>query len=822
MHKNTALKMYLFLVAVIIGLGLIGTISTYYLQKNNIEKYANTNVIIYNQRFDTYIDEEAHIMESYLKLIEDKKELRSAFIKSDKTELFKKTESILKHLKSNNEITHFYFIKPDGKILLRVHDENKSNDIVNRYTFLKAKQTNKSFYGVEFGIKKNYTLRLVLPWIVDGKTIGYLELGKEIDKISETLSKQKGIEIFYAIQKSQFQNSEKSVQEKLKSYMQTRDYYVVYQTLPSNNKIIDFIETHNSDTKWLEIDNQYYICYVEDFEDVSKITLGEKVFLVNVTKEYGDLLKSVTNYSIIMLLVTSLLLLVVFILLRNKQKMLNDAFLKIEAKTLEQKSLLSLFDKGDFVLFRWNNDERWSIDYVSSNVESLFGYTKDEFLNSEIIYANCIYKEDLERVFGEVRYGQQNNSDFFKHEPYRIVAKDGTVKWVLDHTVLNKDSNGNITHFLGYIIDITDEENNKKILQAQKEEFETVFKFSKDGIAILHLELNFLDFNEAYREMVGFAKEELLQKSCTELTAPEFKERSTEALKSVIEIGHIENVEKVCIVKDNRRIIVNMSVSLLPDKQRFLLLTKDVTNLKALEEQSKLASMGEMIGNIAHQWRQPLSVISTNATGMIMQHEYGLLNDELLLASCNQINENAQYLSKTIDDFRNFIQGDTNLNFVHVSKIINEALNILKGNLSNHYINLVLSIEDDIEINTNKNELEQAIINIVNNAKDAVAENVTEEDRVIFISTKKLDDVSLELKICDNGGGIPLDVIDKIFEPYFTTKHKSRGTGLGLSMVNQIIRERYHQKLNVYNEKIEYNGKEFMGTCFVIIFSSTN
>jgi nitrogen fixation/metabolism regulation signal transduction histidine kinase len=132
----------------------------------------------------------------------------------------------------------------------------------------------------------------------------------------------------------------------------------------------------------------------------------------------------------------------------------------------------------------------------------------------------------------------------------------------------------------------------------------------------------------------------------------------------------------------------------------------------------------------------------------------------------------------------------------------------------------VLTLEDDLKINTNKNEFEQAIINIVNNAKDAVVENVAEEDRVIFISSHKIDDKSLAFKICDNGGGIPQNIITKIFEPYFTTKHKSIGTGLGLSMVNQIVRERYHQKLNVYNDKLEYNGKEFTGACFVIIFTT--
>jgi PAS domain S-box-containing protein len=700
-----------------------------------------------------------------------------------------------------------------------VHDFERDSDIVNRYTFLKAKEKNGLFYGIEFGIKKNYTLRVVAPWIVDGKIIGYIELGKEIDKISDTLSKQLGMEIFYAVQKSNYNNSTQFTKDNLKRYMQTREHYIAYQTIPSNKNIIDFIDSNTKQSQWLSFENKYFIAYRDTFQDVTKKTLGVKVYLVDITKEFHELVSSLTYYGIIMVFGTVLFLTVIYFFVRKKQLSLDNALLEIEAKNLEQKNLLSLFDKGDSVLFRWNNDDLWSINYVSSNVINLLGYSKDEFLNSQVVYANCIYPDDLARVFEEVQKGQQNGNDFFRHEPYRIVTKNGKIKWILDYTVLDKDKNGNLTHFLGYIIDITNEQENEEKVRAQKEEFEAIFKYSKDGIAIVDLETHFLDFNDAYIKMTGYTREELLTKSCMELTSPEYREQSGKAIATVLETGHIENFEKVCIVNDGKRIVTNMSVSLLPDKKRLLLVTKDVTALKLLEEQTKLASMGEMIGNIAHQWRQPLSVISANATGMMMQQEYGVLDEEKLIVSCNQINDNAQYLSKTIDDFRNFIKGDMDFDLVNVTQMIHEVLSLLNASISHNYINVVLSLEDDLLIYANKSELEQAFINIINNSKDALISNVLEDERVIFISTKKLDVKNLELRIFDNGGGIPLDVIDKIFEPYFTTKHQSRGTGLGLSMVAKIIRERHKQTLSVYNEEFEYQGKNYKGACFSIIFT---
>ena len=198
----------------------------------------------------------------------------------------------------------------------------------------------------------------------------------------------------------------------------------------------------------------------------------------------------------------------------------------------------------------------------------------------------------------------------------------------------------------------------KNELKKQKDEFETIFKNSKDGIALLDLDSNFLNFNDEYLKMTGYKKEELLKKSCIELSNIEDQEKTKNIINSVITKGHIQNFEKKCKFKDGRVITVNMSLSLMPDKKRILISTKDMTQLKHMESQKRLASMGEMIGNIAHQWRQPLSVISTLSTGMSIKKELGVLKDDEFYQSCSSIDETSQYLSQTIDDFTNYIKGE--------------------------------------------------------------------------------------------------------------------------------------------------------------------
>jgi PAS domain S-box-containing protein len=479
---------------------------------------------------------------------------------------------------------------------------------------------------------------------------------------------------------------------------------------------------------------------------------------------------------------------------------------KYESEKYKYKSILDSASDGIFI----TNMDGKLLEF-SKMAKELLGYNDTEM--------SKLYVYDW-----DIKYSKEEVLNLLKSTPSTTITletihkrKDETSYYASITAIKIKIDN--IDYIYASVRDITKQKETENKILEQKLEFETIFHSSKDGIAILDMESNFINFNQAYLDITGFTGEELLTKSCIELTAPEDRQESIDIMSSILEIGHIENFQKTCIVKGGKRVFTNMSISLLPDKKRILLLTKDITGLRLMEEQGKLASMGEMIGNIAHQWRQPLSVISTAVTGMKLQKEYNLLTDKIFNDDCDAINENVQYLSKTIDDFRNFIKGDESFSNVKISEIIEDTLHILDASFLIHYIKINLSIDDDLEIYANKNELQQALINILNNAKDILVEKIDDKERMISISTKKIDDSSLELKICDTGGGIPADVIERIFEPYFTTKHQSQGTGLGLSMTHKIITERHNQVISIANEKFKYNDKEYIGACFKIIFT---
>ena len=228
-----------------------------------------------------------------------------------------------------------------------------------------------------------------------------------------------------------------------------------------------------------------------------------------------------------------------------------------------------------------------------------------------------------------------------------------------------------------------------------------------------------------------------------------------------------------------------------------------------LFQQSKMAAMGEMLGNIAHQWRQPLSVITTAATGMKVQKEFGTLDDEAINRSVDTITDSALYLSKTIDDFRNFFKRDKTETDFGTNEIIEKVLKLTQSQFKMYEINTIKNIEE-FNLFGLENEFVQALINILNNAKDILINK--EIPRLIFINVSKVGNKAI-FKIADNGGGIDEKIIDKVCEPYFTTKHQSQGTGIGLYMTEEIIVKHMHGKFTINNietiyENVTYKGAE--------------
>jgi signal transduction histidine kinase len=204
--------------------------------------------------------------------------------------------------------------------------------------------------------------------------------------------------------------------------------------------------------------------------------------------------------------------------------------------------------------------------------------------------------------------------------------------------------------------------------------------------------------------------------------------------------------------------------------------------------------MGEMLSMIAHQWRQPLSAISASSAVIYLKASRDKLDKDTAIELSNKIKDFSQHLSSTIDDFRDFFKTNKKQSSTNFSKILDSVLGIVSSSLEQNNITLKLDDKSHKDFETYENELKQVLLNLIKNAEDALVENSV-EDATINVC---INDNILFVK--DNAGGISEDIIDKIFDPYFSTKTKKDGTGLGLYMSKTIIEEHCNGKFYVENE----------------------
>ncbi|WP_456488516.1 sensor histidine kinase [Caminibacter pacificus] len=225
-----------------------------------------------------------------------------------------------------------------------------------------------------------------------------------------------------------------------------------------------------------------------------------------------------------------------------------------------------------------------------------------------------------------------------------------------------------------------------------------------------------------------------------------------------------------------------------------------------LMHQSKLASLGEMLGNIAHQWRHPLTRLSLLIQNLEMAAQMNKLDKNFIQKFKEKAQAQIEYMSQTIDDFTNFFKKDTKKVEFCPKEIIEDALKLMEGRIKQNKVEVVLDIKKTEPILGYKTEFSQVVLNIINNAIDVLKERNI-KDRKIFI---RIDGKKIEIE--DNAGGIPEEIKEKIFEPYFTTKFQSQGTGIGLYMSKIIISQHFKGKLYAYNSE--------KGAVFVIDLSN--
>ena len=274
------------------------------------------------------------------------------------------------------------------------------------------------------------------------------------------------------------------------------------------------------------------------------------------------------------------------------------------------------------------------------------------------------------------------------------------------------------------------------------------------------------------------------------------KDQELEQLNATLEQRVHEQTRELLTLNQTLEERVKEEVEKNREKDRFLF------------QQSRLASMGEMIANIAHQWRQPLSELNITLYKMNkLYHKDGSEKDIIFENSYAHAKKIIAKMSETIEDFRNFFSPNRQSEEFLVSTVAQEAVDIMQGTLERNEIRVTIKIKKETLIKGYFNEFSQVLINLINNAIDAFS-NKKVKNRLIYIEIDTSEQGDAIIEVSDNAGGIEENIIDKIFEPYFSTKHASAGTGLGLYMSEMIIKNSMLGTILVKNRND--------GVCFTI------
>ena len=629
-------------------------------------------------------------------------------------------------------VLQYHFILPNNHSFLRMHNISKFGDnltkvradvvLVNRY-----KKVIRGFHGG----RTTHGFRNIFPIFGENNIyLGALEVSFDSNILQEQLINISKLHTHFLVNKKVFnttfdlgKNSKYIQSSEDKNYMISLSKNCKKYKKEKRKKIeLPSIKNRLAKGKKFGI----YVKYNEEIKNISFLPIESSInrkvvaWLVSYKSDkfIESTLKTRNTVQLILFIILSLLFLLFYktttqsYLIKENAKILEKK-IKLRTRelldiTIKQEQILSLSNKGEIALIKWNYDKDWSIEYISDGAEKIFIYPKEDLLNRKILYTSIIDKRDIKVAFKELMDAIEQKLDFFTHKPYRITTKDGKTKWVLDNTLILKDKDNKIIGFLGYISDIT-----------------------------------------SFKEL------------------------------------EIEN-----------------------SKQKDL-----------LQQQSKLAMMGEMIGAIAHQWRQPLNELSISIQMLKYISTEKLLDDDFIEDFIDKNKNTINFMSETIDDFRNFFKIDKKREKFNVMEAINSTISIVSSQLKNNNITLTVTGKN-FTIDSFRGEFQQVILNIVNNSKDALIENNIKNKRIEIILKNKLSNKYIKslnnshifkekkfVIIKDNGGGISNNIINRVFEPYFTTKEQGKGTGIGLYMSKMIIENNMDGTLDVYSHN---NNTEFI------------
>lgn len=650
----------------------------HWFQRNTIADSFNEKIISVNEMFHRILDEDAEKLNVIADFLKTDKNFQNAWLAKDREKLLRHAMPIYKNILSVNQITHFYFIGTDKICFLRAHKPDRYGDLIDRFTLKQASTENAPSYGIEMGPLGTFTLRVVHPWLMNGKTAGYIEVGEEIEHIAPRLKKIFGVDLFFAITKQYLDRTQweagMRMMERQSEWDQFSSFVVIDKTsekIPVQiGKCLDLFhpDNHANGVIYASESEKKYRAKCIPLIDAGNQNVGNMIVVKDTTEEELSLKRS------------SLFLL-----------------------------FLSLLIGGSLIGFFY-----FYVGLIELKLKEMYDHLRTEI-------------------------------------EFRKSAEESAT------------------------------ENAKK--------YKALFDHANDSILLIDIDTGVLmDANKEAERLLGRSKNEIIGMHRSEIHAPDQEERYKYLFYASIDSHRVIDFEAEILRQDGITIPVRISSNVLElqGKKIIQCLFRDISESKKLEsmvfQSEKLAAVGQLAAGVAHEINNPLGVI----IGFVQSICRRIKPGDILEMPLKSIEREAIRCKDLVQDLLIFSRVDKGGHYpLDMNKTIEDALNLITAKCKVSNVEIQTKLFPEIpHISGNSNQIQQVIINLANNAIDAMPNG-----GMLEISTEVKAQSWVYLKISDTGNGIPADIRSKIFEPFFTTKEVGKGTGLGLSLVYEIVKK---------------------------------
>ncbi len=740
--------------------------------------------------------------------------IKELIINEDRDKLYKKFKKKLDiHQEETKYFEIWHFIDKDGNSLVRVHNKDKFGDNLTQIRpMIKDIVTNhKQISGYESG-KHSNAYRIITPIFKDDKYIGSLGIGLNpnyfLEKIGEIINSKGFLFITNNNLKLFSRDSKFSISNYiLQSNIDDKDLDIL-KHLPKNYDFEDNVK--------IKIEDKNYIVHTHNILGFNKQDYAKYLFIQDITE-------SLNRQNTTLLYISLILILFMLSILVSIRYYLGKFSNELESYHTQHTAELKYIKDRYEIAVNGTQDGLWDWDLVANTIyfspqwKKQLGYKDDELLNELATREKLIHPDDKEQSIKDYTANMEGKTINYENI-HRLKHKNGSWVWILDRGKSIFDEKGKAIRIVGFHTDITKEHNaNLEIRKLQ-----SAFERSPVSILMTDKDANITYANPNWCKVTKYSREEVLGKNPRFLKSGNTSDEGYKKLWSDISSGHTWSGDVKNIAKDGsifwEESTILPSFNTLGEVDGYISFKLEITEKKKIQQQlheqeeimiaqSRHAAMGEMISMIAHQWRQPLSIISMGANNILADIELDMLENDILKDGAIEIINQTQELSKTIDDFKNFFRPIKNVEEIYPEDVFTEAFNVIGKSLENNDIEVVEKFNNGNKITTYSRELMQVFINILKNAKEVLIEKDIKNKKIIIHIDEHKDTVNI--KICDNAGGIKEDILTKIFDPYFTTKDEHNGTGLGLYMSKTIIEKHLYGRIEAYNKDD--------GACFNII-----